>query len=422
MRFKVSGKKRILFEAYCLKRLGFKFPAVYGQAFLHGIQGYVVTPTELLVEDDREIPITGFVQHPRVAEAIDYHVAMTMELMPELLDRSLSAHASCYSYWEQRTELFRRHAEKVFDYFQPDGVVCFQGYYLEASILRELAVERNTECLAWEHSFLNNHLVWDNLTGVTVGTRLPRETYQKCRGLKSPEAVMSNVNAVLADLKKNKSLEHNSPQNKCELLALEEQPIVLFLGQVYTDASVIFGRNSEKDPVDLIEAVSAVCDGLDYKLVVKLHPKENGGSNPIWMPYNQLTQRKINQSASLAQSIQSGHILCDAENDFDTYDLIRRATVVVTLNSQAGLEAAAMNCPIVVCGKAFYSDDSFAVDASSYASLDEAIQAAINGWNPERHYNACEYLDVFLNEYCVPNNVRSIFQACRSMKGDRPRR
>jgi capsule polysaccharide modification protein KpsS len=417
MRFKLPGKKRLLFHSNCLKGLGFEFPTVYWQAFLQGIQAYAVTPLELLEEGNEEILITDYVRRPRIAEAVDYHVAMTMELMPEELDRSIPAHATCYCYWERKVELFRKHATKVIEFFQPDGVVCFQGYYLEAAILRELAAEHHVKCLAWEHSFFKTHLVWDDVTGVTIGSRLPNEFFQKYRGSQTPEAVLSYVDTVLAGLKRNKSLEHESPQSGCQSLDSEGKPIVLFLGQVYTDASVIFGRNTAGDPVSLIEALSDACDSLNYKLVVKLHPKENGGSNPIHQAYDQLTFRKMKESASLSESMQSGHVVCDAVNEFDTYALIRRAAVVVTLNSQAGLEAAVLNRPVVVCGNAFYSNNEFTVDLSSSVSLTDAIQSAFTGWNSERHFNACEYLDVFFNEYCVPYEENAIWQACREMSG-----
>lgn len=411
--------KRLMFEANCVKRLGFRFPQFYASALLNGVQAYATTPLEYLSPNIKFSDSSEFLNRRRIIEAVNYYAAMELECMPEVLNRSDAKYAATIQQWEQAALRFRYSAEGEMDQYKPDGVICFQGYYLEAAVLRELAAERDIPCMAWEYSFLKGYLVWDNLNGVTIGSRLPLSYYHKFIGLAEREAVLARVDAVFANLKTRKSLEHQSPDKMNSLESKLDRPTVLFLGQVYSDASVIFGCNGYADTIEIMESLAAVCKKLNFQLVIKLHPKENGGCNPIGKPYDKLTWRKMNASSSIVSFIDQGDVVCDHTNQMNTYELIKRSKLVVTLNSQAGLEALAMNRPVVVCGKAFYADSGFVETAFQPVDLEAALLRAMNAWSENRHYLACQFFDSFLSKYTSPNDAQSILRACARMNGER---
>ena len=148
---------------------------------------------------------------------------------------------------------------------------------------------------------------------------------------------------------------------------------VLFLGQVYTDSAVFKFISKDNFPTQahLIQHVIAYVQGrADLNLVVRTHPKETMGAN------NQETVNALRRHAErgwnsmnhlpLLQS-RGGRFLLDHTNRWNTYDLIRNSDVVVTVNSQVGLEAAALGKPVITTAPSFYSGGGFATEVSTQA-------------------------------------------------------
>jgi len=152
---------------------------------------------------------------------------------------------------------------------------------------------------------------------------------------------------------------------------------VLFLGQVYTDSSTLFGINDFSCPVAIIDQLVNYCLINDYHLIIKLHPKEAAYCDILVRPYDNLTFQKISEYEDLFEKISSGNFLLDTEQ-YDTYSLIDAADVCVTVNSQAGLEALIKGKNVIACGNSFYTGLGFTFDAYSNEELLYFLDKVLN--------------------------------------------
>lgn len=408
----VPGMRRVLFEANAVKQLGFEFPSFYGKALMRGIQPYAVTPLEYgVVSTGLKWKDDAFGR--LMEDSVAYHVAMEFEIMPEQIDYNDPDQFECVEKWRSLALGFRERAERAIRRMRPHRIVYFQGYYLEAAVLRALAIEYGIPLLAWENSFLNDRLIWETVSGITVNRNLAQNYAWRCGATSNVQDSVEFSVQTMQAIKKRKSGEHQSPATAVSLG--EKGPVLLYIGQVYTDSSVLFGRTGFETPECLIERILDYCEKNGYRLIAKLHPKENGGANPLGREYDQLTWRKIQNSPHLSDAFSDGsdHV-CDFENTLDTYSLISGADLVVTINSQAGLEAAVMGKPVVICGRAFYDQAGFTQDGGNPSDLERALANAIENWSDEKHQLACSFFHVFTEHYCVKRSPGSIFKALRS--------
>ena len=108
-------------------------------------------------------------------------------------------------------------------------------------------------------------------------------------------------------------------------------------------------------------------------------------------------------------------VLIDSENEFDTYDLIRRARLSVTINSQSGLEAAIRGTPTVVCGQAFYGSLGFTYDASRAEHFGIAFsEAAAAKAEPSKTRLARKFTTIYFDRYCREKSIGSLLTLIKS--------
>src|SRR5690606_29449307 len=145
-----------------------------------------------------------------------------------------------------------------------------------------------------------------------------------------------------------------------------------FLGQVYCDAAQLFAINEGfENPVEIIKETIDICRNLNISLVVKLHPKEIEGMSPsVDKPYGLPTYYRIKE-------YESENVFIDYLNTYNTFKLIEKAQIVVTVNSQAGLEACLYNKPVLSYCNSFYSDLDFTYDYKNKESLNKSIEYLI---------------------------------------------
>lgn len=152
---------------------------------------------------------------------------------------------------------------------------------------------------------------------------------------------------------------------------------------------------------------------MGFDLVVKLHPKEAAGSAPMTNePYDQLTWRKLMDDPIVSAALEAGGGLSvDGANEFDTYSMINRADAVVTLNSQAGLEAACEATPTVTCGAAFYTGLGFTLEAHDHDALQRQLARALQLGAAERHELAAaarRFTYVYFQHYCIERDPEEL--------------
>lgn len=338
-------------------------------------------------------------------ETVTYATCVATDSLPTELNAS---HAQVRETWRQKIGASYAQVLEQFQKRRPDVVLLLQGFEPHNAAARCAALRLNIPLVALENTAIANRMVWDNVSGITTNRNLAKNYYWRCKDRQDAATCEAYCERLIQNTKQLKSDEHHSPAAAHH--PVNDRPLVLFLGQVYTDSSQVFGLRQWQSPLAVLESCMQWCAQHERDLVVKLHPKERTGNNTIDdRPYDHLTYRKIMQSPSLASSLQDLGAIIDEDNSYDTYNLINRCETAVTVNSQAGLEAALRGRPVVVCGEAFYGGLDFTADAPSPAYFDSAMQAA-GRFGPEQTAAARQFAYIFFEEYCREKNAHTLLQ------------
>ncbi len=338
-------------------------------------------------------------------DAVTYAACVATDSLPAELD---ATHIPVRQQWQEKiTANFARVLEQ-FRKQRPDVVLLVQGFEPCNAVARCAAFRLDIPLIALENTAIANRMVWDNVSGITTNRSIAKNYYWRYKDRHSAATCDAYCEQLIHNTKQLKSDEHHSPSTARHLAS--DRPMLLFLGQVYTDSSQVFGLRQWNSPLAVLHSCVQWCREHQHDLVVKLHPKETTGNNTIDdRPYDRLTYRKIMEDTPLASALQELGALIDEDNSYDTYDLINRCTAAVTVNSQAGLEAAIRGKPVVVCGEAFYGGLDFTWDAPSPVYFDSAVQAAVRS-GPAGTAVARQFAYTFFEHHCRPKNVHALLQ------------
>ena len=340
---------------------------------------------------------------PLLKDALHYAVCVECESIAPDVE---SMFPEITAKWQRKISLIYSATKVQFKKQQPNLVVLLQGYEPLNAIARALAIELDIPMLALENTALSGRILWDNVSGITTNRNLAKNYYWKYRDSIPPDDLRAFDSKVLQSLYDNKSEEHSSPQISPDISS--NKPTVLFLGQVFTDSSMVFGLKGWNSPLDILKALATWCSNNNHQLIVKLHPKEATGCDPITeRPYERLTYRKITADTSLCKKLDALNALIDADNNYDTYSLIKGCSFAVTVNSQSGLEAALFNKAVIVCGHSFYSGLGLTLDATEPELLPRQLENAKQGWLPS---NALEFSYIFFERYCRDKTVDGLIK------------
>jgi len=288
---------------------------------------------------------------------------------------------------------------------KPSLVVLMQGYETINAAARAAALQLSIPVLALENTARSDRFLWDNVSGITTNRSLAKNFYWRYKGLIDKSSVQEYNTSYIASIKLKKSEEHTSPVKRFNDQGTDK-PMVLFLGQVLTDSSMVFGIGKWETPLNVIKETIDWVKKNNTRLVVKLHPKELSGKAPINEKlYNKLTYRKMLEDDFLKSAIEDEQIIIDHENEFDTYDLIENASIIVTVNSQSGLEALQFKKPVVVCGSAFYDGLGFTLDSHDPRFFDIIMNDAMSFEVP---YSAHEFNYIYYEKYCLEKEAQRL--------------
>ena len=99
--------------------------------------------------------------------------------------------------------------------------------------------------------------------------------------------------------------------------------------------------------------------GLDYRLVVKEHPSDHGR-----IDYSQLKEEYSEKGVIFLKKIPMKEVL-------------KKAELVITLNSTVGIEALLYGKPVLTLGDAFYNIKGITYTLQDYEDLASAINCAL---------------------------------------------
>lgn len=369
-RLRIPGFKRLVFTEEVCRCIGKRPRQVIRIFFGRGIQVLVI-PNPLNASRVPLDPIP-FENHQLLdmlekvpIEAVQYMSCIQLELQVQELDIRNTEHATIVFFWANQLLRLSEQVSRMIKSMRPHGLVFFQGYLPDSAVLRRIGVQQEIPFLSIERSAFDKRLIWDNISGITVNRNTGRNLYWRHSDWVSNRTAGEFLDHYLEKCVLNKHKEHTSSK---EVFRFPDLPIgrlrILLIGQVYTDSSILFGVRNEMDPLNVLMKIVGLCRQEGHLLLVKLHPKEDSGISPIGTPYAKLTWRRIQQRfAHQDVRCDSSSLYVDHENRYSTSQLIQDCDVVVTMNSQAGLEAALMGKTVIVFGDAFYRDMGFTIDA-----------------------------------------------------------
>ena len=303
----------------------------------------------------------------------EYNICVDLEIFPAKISFEYERHRAVIAEWFAVSAECIDFFEKIVIQKKPDKILISQGHNFDAAIVRALSCLHGFGVVAVENTFNKNKIVWEDISGITVNKNLAKNFYWKYRDFVTAAAAELYVSEYLENIKQLKVGEHQTP---LAAATKSDKKTVMFIGQVYTDSSVLFGINTFSCPVAIIDQLVDYCLANDYHLIIKLHPKEATGYNFLFRPYSNLTYRRITEQEGLLEKITSGGFLLDKWL-YDTYSLIDSADVCVTVNSQAGLEALIKGKDVIVCGQGYYTGLGFTFEALNRMCLSSFLDMIV---------------------------------------------
>lgn len=287
-------------------------------------------------------------------------------------------------------------AEALLDFYAPAAVVYPQGYVLPAAVLRYAARRRGIQTVAIENTFRNDRFCWDDGAGVTLASPIPMTMFRNCPcggGRGYFDAYRRGVHDLKSD-------EHRTgdrtrpPEFKGRKL--------LFIGQVNTDSSVLFyiagGFHSQMAAIETVAQYVSARE--DVALLLKTHPKEATGRNPLGAPYSTERYDTFRRRWSDVERI---HL--DSTASIGAFAAIDWADLCITINSQAGLEAAAAGKPVILCGAANYDQ----LRSVRRVDSPEELWAALDEPAPTVDADeASAFFKTYCETYCRPKSVAAL--------------
>lgn len=301
-------------------------------------------------------------------------------------------------------------ATKVIDYLIPifnsnnfSACIVFHGHMVLDGCLLELSKLYQVPYLCIEATANQERIVWDDLSGKVITYNLAKSYFYKYCNLIS----LNDANRYSDFFKNNifsKKRDEHISQDQGNIDKLKK-PFILFVAQVYNDASQLFTLGDTiKNPVEVIESVVDEAAKIGYDVFIKLHPKEHKGKNPITKTtYDLITYNRI-------RKLESENVRIDYNNSYNTFELIKKSKLVVTVNSQAGLESSLFNKPVISYYHGFYSNIGFTYDYSTINELRHAIIYVIsNNITENRNLNAASvFYYIFYEKYCIVRSAKSL--------------
>jgi len=350
-------------------------------------------------------------------DAAIYDYAIQAETTPRVIAESMGDHLEGLSgAYGRATQLIDRAYEWIAG-FRPDLVLYPQGYFLPTAVCRLVAAQLGVPVMAIENSFDATRMLVEPTQPVSVPSASPRAWYRDGAAPVSSEAAKAAVDAFFTDVKARKQDEHSSADEAPSDLPQDGKPLVLFLAQVATDASVQFGLSDA-----YVDQTAAIIGALDAakangtRLLVKPHPKENNGLSPIGSTYANTTVAAVENEPQAYKHLIAKRLMMDKDHAWDTYALIRMADAVVTINSQSGLEAAALGTPVITLGDAFYDGLGFTLQAQDSAAL-KACLTEVLGLSDEqratRQDAAQRFFAAYHDQYLKPKTAAALVEAIR---------
>lgn len=364
-----------------------------------------------------QTPVSGWTQLAvagvNIYDAVKFEVQVELKVALDQIDIASEEHKGVVKRRLIRAVADAESLYAVWKRTKPESTVVVQGYIHNHYFLRGVCINENSNVFAIERPFLKDRVIVEKFTGQGVNRTMAKAYYWRYREFENLEMCRQFTKDLRARLRTSKNLEHISPERR---LAKGDRKRVLVVGQVYTDSSQLLGCRGISG-VDLM--IGTIQWGLEHgiEVVIKGHPAEVEGKTILGEPLRQITGRKLKSEIErLGLAGRDGFVL-DFENQWDTYSLIETADCVVTINSQAGLEALLFEREVIVAGESFYGGLGFTHEVSSRRELSSTLEGVLLlGERRWKQSDIDAFTYIYVKRFCRANSVGSIFDTIASDK------
>lgn len=287
----------------------------------------------------------------------------------------------------------------IFKKFRPHLAITWNGVALLQKALAFLARTYDVPVLFLERGLLPQTLYVDT-EGVNYKSSIAGD---KWFNNKIPYPDTQKINMTKNYCKKLKE-EKRSVVDSGNQISVEEikirlgigpsSKVILFPMQIELDSNILYFSPHYSKMIEIIKDIQqAISQFNDIHLIVKPHPEDRNRLDELQLLDNNTT-----------------HI----PNNLNLYSLLELADLVITVNSTVGFEALILQKPVIVLGKAIYSEKGFTYDLQSQRELPNLIKRTL-----ERHmFNKKEFyrfLDYILEHQHFQLNANQDYWKSRNM-------
>ena len=347
--------------------------------------------------------------------SIEYSALVLLEIVRQELDLLKEDHVFQLNAWSKVAEMITADMMNFLNDLDPVAIVSMQGYFLESAIAKKIGAPKGVQSIALENTFIPDRMIVEPISGLAVNKTSANLYFDHAQSHKTTQAASSDFAAYLDSIDKSKVSDHQSPKRDYEWSNSRNR--IVFLAQCYTDSSVIYGLQNDYTPIDIMLELINYAAKYDAELVIKLHPKENGGTNPLGIKYNKVTYRKLISALSQLKMDPDAakRIFIDHDNSVSTRSLIESADVITTINSQAGFESLIRGKEVVLLGYSFFSSLGCTWNISHLAQLEPTLKLVLeNGASLNDKTVVTNFADTYINHYCVEKSAPSMVTAISS--------
>ncbi len=264
------------------------------------------------------------------------------------------------------------HAGLILDEFRPQAVLVWNGLLSQRAVMALSARSRNLPVYYCERGMLPGSWYADPV-GINAACSLVREPLAP--GLRealdrplAPTQRRQVLEAIAAASRAGASAwgqpALRGPDAWRKSLGISPNARVLFFPlQVSADTNMTRFSPHFADSVVALEAVAAaLADRNDWFLLVKPHPKGN------------YPPGRVERIAARVRG---------AVADVNMHDALALASLVVTINSNAGAEAVWAGKPVLQLGRGILSDKRIVADYTPHRPLFDQIRDAVDLWTRE---------------------------------------
>ena len=299
------------------------------------------------------------------------------------------------------------------------AIMYSQGASYASRCTLEIGQRLGITTVAIENTFISDRFYADNTSGMIINRHaLASSIWHRLRAKVLTAEEKAKLRDVIKSLYKKKAAEHSTDDSMsfkelCEFYQIPNgKRIALLVGQVLTDASLVYDSEIFPDPIEfIIRVIEFFQKQEDWYLIVSLHPYEAFGITNSrlmgkYQPLDNITLKNLQMKGYCG-----GERYCIVSGKtVSTKVIMDNADLGITLTSQAGLEMLLMGKPVVIGGYATYRGKGFTFDIPSAELLETVLKFAIS--NPTLTELQKEKIDTFayslIFEYSFPKDVTKL--------------